>query len=99
MDIEAVKADMDFYSESLNELLEKTVKVNSKLRNPENRPSLLAMMVYSYKEDMDLDDWLAEYARKNNSYFSDQKKSFLHLKQDFERYCKGNNFVVNLPGK
>lgn len=99
MDIEAVQVDMDFYSESLNELLEKTVKVNSKLRNPENRPSLLAMMVYSYKEDIDLDDWLAEYARKNNTYFADQKKSFLHLKQDFERYCRGNNFVVNLPGK
>ena len=91
MDIEAVKADMDFYSESLNELLEKTVKVNSKLRNPENRPSLLAMMVYSYKEDMDLDNLLAEYARKNNSYLADQKKSFRNLKQDFERYSRGRS--------
>ena len=87
MNVEAIQADMDFYNESLNVLLEKTVKVNSKLRNPENRPSLLAMMVYSYQADMDLDDWLTEYARKNNTYFADQKKSFLHLKQDFERYC------------
>ena len=87
MNVEAIQADMDFYNESLNVLLEKTVKVNSKLRNPENRPSLLAMMVYSYQADMDLDDWLTEYARKNNTYFTDQKKNFLHLKQDFERYC------------
>ena len=99
MDIEAVQADMDFYNESLNALLEKAVKVNSNLRNPENRPSLLAMMVYSYKEDKDLDDWILEYAGKNNTYFADQKKSFLHLKQDFERYCRGDNIVVNLPGK
>lgn len=89
MDIKDVQADMDFYNESLNTLLEKTVKVNSKLRNPGNRPSLLAMMVYSYKEDKDLDDWILDYARKNNTYFADQKKSFMHLKQDFERYCRG----------
>lgn len=90
MDMEAVRADMDFYNESLNVLLEKTVRVGSGLRDPQNRLSLLAMMVYSYKEDKDLDDWLAEYARKNTTCFADQKKSFLHLKQDFERYCKGN---------
>lgn len=87
MDVEAIQVDMDFYNESLNVLLENTVKVDSKLRNPENRLSLLAMMVYSYKEDKDLDDWLSEYAKNNNTYFADQQKSFLHLKKDFERYC------------
>lgn len=50
LDIESVRADLDFYNMSLNTLLENTVKVDSKLRNPENRLSLLAMMVYSYKE-------------------------------------------------
>ncbi len=88
MDIESVQADMDLYNESLNGLLENTVKVDSKLRNEENRPSLLAMMVYSYKEDKDLDDWMSEYAKNNNTYFMDQKKNFLHLKQEFGRYCK-----------
>lgn len=101
MDPEAVRADMDFYSESLDVLLEKTVKVDSKLRNPQNRISLLAMMVYSYQEDKDLDDWLAEYARKNHTYFADQKKNFRHLKQDFERYCKGRGSLLppHLPYK
>ncbi|MDE7252455.1 MAG: DUF262 domain-containing protein [Acetatifactor sp.] len=88
MDVEAVKADIDFYNDSLNVLLESTVKVDSKLRNPENRPSLLAMMVYSYKEDKDLDQWMAEYAKKNNTYVADQKKNFLQLKKDFEQYCR-----------
>lgn len=88
IDVEVVQADMDFYNESLNVLLENTVKVDSKLRNPENRPSLLAMMVYSYKEDKDLDDWMSEYAKNNNTYFVDQKKSFIHLKKDFEQYYK-----------
>lgn len=87
MDAEALREDMDFYVESLEELLEKTVKVGSKLRNPENRLSLLAMMVYSYREDRDLDDWLAEYAGRHNKYLADQKKNFLQLKEDLERYC------------
>lgn len=88
MDVETVQADMDFYNESLNELLDHTVKIDSELRNPENRLSLLAMMVYSYKEDKDLDNWMSAYAKTNNTYFVDQKKNFLHMKQDFEEYIK-----------
>ncbi len=50
MDAGAVKEDMSFYRESLDVLLEKTVKIDSKLRDERNMPSLLAMMVYSYQE-------------------------------------------------
>lgn len=88
INVEAIQTDMDFYNESLNELLDNTVKIDSKLRNEENRFSLLAMMVYSYKEDKDLDEWMTEYARRNNTYFIDQKKNFLHMKNDFEKYLK-----------
>lgn len=88
MDIKFVKADIDFYNESLDELLDHTVKIDSKLRNESNRLSLLAMMVYSYKEDKDLDKWMSDYASKNNTYFVDQKKNFLHMKNDFEQYIK-----------
>lgn len=88
MDIESVEADIDFYNESLDELLENVVRVDSKLRNPENRLSLLTMMVYSYKEDKDLDNWMSVYAQNNNTYFVDQKKNFLHMKSDFEQYLK-----------
>lgn len=88
MDAGMILSDLDFYNESLDGLLESTVKIDSELRNDENRPSLLAMMVYSYKEDEDLDKWMSEYARINNTYFADQKKNFLHMKKDFERYCR-----------
>ena len=86
--VETIQTDMDFYNESLNELLDNTVKIDSKLRNEENRFSLLAMIVYSYKEDKDLDEWMTEYARRYNTYFVDQKKNFLHMKNDFEQYLK-----------
>lgn len=88
MNVKTVQADMGFYNESLNELLDHTVKIESKLRNEVNRPSMLAMMVYSYKEDKDLDEWMTEYARQNNTYFVDQKKNFLHMKNSFEQYCR-----------
>ena len=56
----------------------------------ENELSLLAMVAYSYKTDQDLDSWLKEYAEKNNTYFINQKKNFVHMKQDFDRYCRDN---------
>lgn len=88
MNTETISEEMDFYNESLDYLLDNTVKVDSKLRNPENRFSMLAMMAYSYKESVDLDDWMCEYAKINNTYFIDQKKNFLHMKNDFEQYLK-----------
>lgn len=80
--------DMKDFNDTLDKLLDDTVKDGSKLLEKQNRLSLLAMMVYSYKEDKDLDKWMAEYAKKNNTYFTDQKKNFLHMKKDFEQYLK-----------
>ena len=65
-----------------------TVRVGSKLLYVENRPYLLEMMVYSYKKDKDLDEWMLDYANRNNTYFVNQKKNFLHMKHDFEQYCR-----------
>lgn len=83
---EEIHNDMEFYNKSLSDLLDKTIKDGSKLLNEENRLSLLAMVVYSYKEDKDLDKWMEEYAKKNNTYFVDQRKNFLHMLNDFEKY-------------
>lgn len=90
MDVEEISEEMDFYNESLDSLLENRVKFDSKLRQEQNRPSLLTMLVYSYKEDVDisLEKWLEEYADHNNTYFVDQTKNFLHMKNDFKQYLK-----------
>lgn len=91
LDLIAVKNDMDLYNESLDLLLENTVNFDSKLRNEENRPSLLAMIAFSYKEDCDLDNWMMEYAKNNNTYLLDETKNFLHMKRDFEDFSMRNN--------
>lgn len=88
MDAEEFRDDMKDFNDTLDQLLDNTVKVGSKLLDRQNRLSLLAMMVYSYKEDKDLDVWMADYAKRNNTYFKDQKKNFLHMKQDFDQYCR-----------
>lgn len=88
MDVDAVKEDMDIYNEDLDTLLENKVKFDSKLIEQANRPSLLAMVVYSYQESLNLDDWLEEYANSNNTYFIVQRNNFLHMKNDFEQYLK-----------
>ena len=88
MDVDEIKDNIEDYNDTLDKLLDNTVKVGSKLLDKQNRLSLLAMMIYSYKEDKDLDKWMADYANKNNTYFVDQKKNFLHMKNDFEQFLK-----------
>ena len=88
MDLENVIDKMDIYNEDLDSLTGKTIRDGSKLLNIENRKSLLALVAYSYERDVDLDDWLEQYAAKNNMYFPDQRKNFLHMKKDFINYIE-----------
>ena len=88
IDVKTLRNEMDYYTETLDKLEEKTIKFGSKLLEKENRKSLLAMVVYSFREDVDLDDWLAEYAQNTDTYIIDQKQNFLHMKADFEQYCR-----------
>ena len=46
------------------------------------------MVAYSYKNDVDLDDWLEDYAAKNNTYHVDQRKNYSHMVNDFKQYQK-----------
>lgn len=86
LDKEAIHADMDFYKESLKDLKDIAIKDGSKLLQEDNNLSLLAMVVYSYKEDIDLEEWLTEYAKNNNTYFKDQRKNYYHLLDDLRKY-------------
>ena len=88
MPVESVKEEMDFYEETLDGLENNTIRDGSKLLDVANRLSLLAMVAYSYKNDIDLDDWLEEYAANNNTYFIDQRKNYLHMLNDFKQYQK-----------
>ena len=88
MPVETVKEKMDCYEETLDGLENNTIRDGSKLLDVANRLSLLAMVAYSYKNDVDLDDWLEEYAANNNTYFVDQRKNYSNMINDFALYQK-----------
>lgn len=86
VDADTLHDDIEFYEQDTKDLLDKHVKDGSKLKDETNRLSLLALMVYAYKIDEDLDEWLERYAAENNMYFPDQKRNFLHMKHDFDEF-------------
>ena len=86
--IEKVEPIMEIYEETLDGLEDNAIRDGSKLLDTANRLSLLAMVAYSYKNDVDLDDWLEDYAAKNNTYFMDQCKNYSHMLSDFKQYQK-----------
>lgn len=91
IDKETLQKDMDLYVDTLEGdygLKEKCIRVGSILLDEKNRPSLLAMVAYSYMTGQDLDDWLTEYARNHKTYFVDQKKNYLHMLSDFQRFVR-----------
>ena len=88
MPVETVKEELNCFEETLDGLENNTIRDGSKLLNVANRLSLLAMVAYSYKNDVDLDDWLEDYAANNNTYFMDQRKNYLHMVNDFKQYQK-----------
>lgn len=84
--VDDVKEDLECYEETLNDLESNTIRDGAKLLDKRNRMSLLAMVAYSYKHDIDLDKWMEKYASKNDTYFYDQKKNFLHMKDDLNKF-------------
>ena len=77
--------DIDDYYSMLDEYdIEKT----SKLLEWQNEPSLIAIIAYSFKNDIDLDDWIRTFFKNNNSYFVDQKRNYLDMKNDLIKYLQ-----------
>lgn len=83
-----VEEDIQLYMDTLEELEDNTIRVESKLLDKENRQSMLAIVAYAYKNDVDLDDWMEEYASKNNTYLPNQAKNFIHMVEDLTAYNK-----------
>lgn len=94
VDIEKEEMDMELYEQSVDDLTSNTIRDGSKLLEQGNRRSLLAMIAYSYKADVDLDEWMAVYAKNNNTYFTDQRKNYLHMKEDLEIYLRNKKEEV-----
>lgn len=77
------EADIETYSD----MLEDCVMIDSPIYKKENLPSLLAMIAYGIKEDIDEDvcNWLTKYAKKATNFVAMQKKNYINMLQTFKR--------------
>jgi hypothetical protein len=79
--------DIQDYKDDL-EILTSYVDGDSKLLDMNNRPSLLAMVAYGYKEDLSIEvqKWFVDYFNRNNMYTSNQRRNFQIMLEDFKKY-------------
>lgn len=82
--------DISQYSEVLDALMKKS-NGDTKLIEGSNRPSLIAIVAYSFKNDIDLDDWISYYCSRNNNYISDQAENYLYMRNDLQQFLKLEN--------
>ena len=80
-------ADILDYEEDLD-VVTLDVDNNSKLLDEVNHKSLIALIAYAYKMDENIDDWFKDYFKRTNTYEIDQKRNYLHMRNDFIRFNK-----------
>lgn len=87
VDDDVTDADILDYEEDLD-VVTLDVDNNSKLLDGVNHKSLIALIAYAYKMDEDIDDWFKDYFKRTNTYEIDQKRNYLHMRNDFIRFNK-----------
>lgn len=82
-----MQENIEQYEEVLDDL---TLYVDntSKLLDEGNRASLIALVAYSFVNDIDLDDWIVDFFRRNHTYIRNQKENCIYMKNDLEGWRK-----------
>lgn len=60
----------------------------SKLWEDDNMPSLIAVVAWSFEHDVDLDDWIADYCSRNDTYIDDQAENFRYMCDDLKQFIQ-----------
>lgn len=76
------------YEEDLEALTVEADNNNPIIKDKNNKPSMIAMVAYSYKEDIDLDQWIVDYVNKHNTYIRNQKQNYMRMRKDLEEFMK-----------
>lgn len=96
---DSTEEDVNFYQDMLEDLT-LNVDNNSKLLDNENMPSLLAVIAYSCRNDIDLDDWLVDYFAHNTTYIKNQKQNYITMVNGLNKYISNteNNTITYMKG-
>lgn len=94
--LHAEQEDIEQYEEVLDDLT-LNVDNSSRLLDRRNHLSLLAMVAYSFERDVDLDDWIVDFFRRNRTFVRNQKENYLRMRNDLEQFisdCKYKEKVI-----
>ena len=82
--------DVEQYKEVLDSLT-LNVDNSSKLLDDINQVSLVAIVAYSFENDIDLDKWIVDFFERNKTYKQNQKENYLHMKSDIQKFINYNS--------
>lgn len=77
--------DAEQYEEVLEELT-LYVDNSSVLLDKRNRASLTALVAYSFQYDIDLDNWIIAFFKKNHTYLKNQQENYAYMKNDLSKF-------------
>ena len=84
---EITQEDICLYKDMLRDFASK-VDTESNLLDRKNHASLIAVIAYSCRKDIKLDEWFMDYFKRNDSYISGQTENYRHMKDDLEEYIR-----------
>lgn len=84
--LHAALEDIEQYAEVLQTLARNIGR--SEFWNEGNVSSLIAVVSWSFEHDIDLDNWLADYCSRTDSYFDNQVRNFEIMREDLEIFIK-----------
>lgn len=84
---DTTEEDLQCYEEVLDDL---TLEVdnNTPLLDEQNIKSLLALVAYSFQNDIDLDKWLPDYFNRVHTYNRNSKENYLLMIHDLNKFLK-----------
>ena len=82
----ATLEDIEQYTEVLQAFVREIGQ--SKLWENENMPSLISIVAWSFEHDIDLDDWIADYCSRTDSYFENQVRNYESMCEDLKQFIQ-----------
>lgn len=86
--------DIDFYEDMLSDLT-LSVDNSSKLLDKHNHESMIKLMEYCCKKDIDPDNWFINYFNRNSDYIKSQKQNYEKMCADLLTYIGKNELEIS----
>lgn len=87
---DVTEEDIEFYEDMLNDW---KVEVDNKspLLSGANHLSMIGIVAYAIEKEIDLAEWMTHFFEHNHTYAVNQKKNYLSMKSDLDKFIKNQN--------